>query len=98
MEIDRMTETELLDQLIEECAELIHACIKLRRSYAHLTPVINTQARANLVEEMADVSVVQAVVMQRVLTDAEREMMFEIETQKANRWEQRLKEAYADER
>ena len=48
---------ELLAQLAEECAELSQAALKLRRALTGInpTPVTAEEARANLVEEIADI-------------------------------------------
>ena len=48
---------ELLAQLVEECAELSQAALKLRRALTGInpTPVTADEARKNLVEEAADV-------------------------------------------
>ena len=48
---------ELLAQLAEECAELAHAALKLRRAIdgANPTPVPARTAEKNLREEIADV-------------------------------------------
>ena len=58
MEIkDILPETEILAQLAEEAAELAQAALKLRRVLdgTNPTPVTETEARRNLVEECADV-------------------------------------------
>lgn len=47
---------ELLDQLTEECGELIQAAQKVRRSIKGTTPVSSETALENLNEECADVS------------------------------------------
>lgn len=94
--IGRMSDTELLDQLVEECAELIQACIKLKRVHAKLTPITENRARQNLVEELADVAVVHEAVARKVLSDAEQAEMGEIAAQKCERWMQRLNVLRAD--
>ena len=50
---------ELLWLLVEECAELIHAVAKLRRvrNSKNPTPVTEEEAKAALLEEIADVSI-----------------------------------------
>ena len=54
----KLGEEELLCQLAEECAELSKAALKLRRvlSGKNPTPVTENQARENLLEEIADVT------------------------------------------
>lgn len=48
---------EILAQCAEECSELAKACHKLRRVYdrTNPTPVTESEAASNLVEEFADV-------------------------------------------
>ena len=58
-----MSEAELLAQLAEECMELAHAALKLRRVLdgKNPTPVSEEKARENFNEEVADVNLVLAV-------------------------------------
>ena len=55
----QLGEEELLCQLAEECAELDKAAMKLRRvlNGKNPTPVTEEEARAALLEEIADVSI-----------------------------------------
>ena len=55
--MEYMGEPEMLSQLAEECCELGQAALKLRRvlDKKNPTPVTEEEARANLVEEAADV-------------------------------------------
>lgn len=48
---------EILAQCAEECSELAKACHKLRRVYdrTNPTPVTESEAASNLIEEFADV-------------------------------------------
>lgn len=52
-----LTDSELLCQLAEECAELAQAALKLRRVITgdNPTPVSEREASADFVEEVADV-------------------------------------------
>ncbi len=54
---DKLGEKELLAQLAEECAELGHAALKLRRTLSpdNPTPISTEAARIGLMEEVADV-------------------------------------------
>lgn len=88
--VDRLEADDIVIQLIEECAELIQACAKLYRAYCGTTPVSVSQARANFVEEMADVSVAQAAAMLGVMRPDEQETMLNTESEKAQRWQNRL--------
>ena len=55
--VTKMTETENLDILMEECAELIQAASKYKRSIGLglPTPVSKEDAISNFIEEVADV-------------------------------------------
>ena len=88
--VDRLEADDIVIQLIEECAELIQACAKLYRAYSGTTPVSVSQARANFVEEMADVSVAQAAAMLGVMLPEEQQAMFTTEAAKAECWQNRL--------
>ena len=88
--VDRLDSDDITIQLIEECAELIQACAKLIRAYKGTTPVSVSQARANFVEEMADVSVAQAAAMLGVMRPEEQEAMMRTESDKAQRWQERI--------
>lgn len=55
--LERLSEAEILAQMAEECAELGHAALKLRRVLdgSNPTPVTLREARENLQEEIEDV-------------------------------------------
>ena len=79
---------ELLAQLVEECAELSQAALKLRRALTGInpTPVTADEARKNLVEEAADVYNVLGL-----LLDAEDNAeIYSIIRRKKERWLKRL--------
>ena len=57
--IEHFNENDQLDILEEECAELIQACKKLRRSLGHYTL---TDPMDNLKEELTHVAISSAVV------------------------------------
>ena len=86
----RCTDEELLDQLIEECSELIQACSKLKRAHKGTTQMPIAIAVDNFIEEMADVSVAQAAVVHGIMDAEQIERMFAIEREKAERWQVRL--------
>ncbi len=77
---------ELLAGLAEECAELSHAALKLRRVYdkTNPTPLLDEVAVANLYEEVADVML---YIDQLNLNIMEVD---KIKSQKMNRWLRRL--------
>lgn len=79
---------ELLAQLVEECAELSQAALKLRRALTGInpTPVTADEARKNLVEEAADVYNVLGLLLDTV-DNAE---IYSIIRRKKERWLKRL--------
>ena len=83
-----LPQEELLTQLVEECAELSQAALKLRRALTGIkpTPVTAGEARRNLVEEAADVYNVLGL-----LLDAEDNAeIYGIIRKKKARWVKRL--------
>ena len=83
-----LPQDELLAQLVEECAELSQAALKLRRALTGInpTPVTADEARKNLVEEAADVYNVLGL-----LLDAEDNAeIYSIIRRKKERWLKRL--------
>lgn len=63
----------MLDQTIEECAELIVACEKLKRNIVpgNPTPVTKDEAIASVTEEIADVNVCMVKVMMELNISAD---------------------------
>jgi NTP pyrophosphatase (non-canonical NTP hydrolase) len=88
--IDCMTTEELLCQLAEEASELAHAALKLRRveDGTNPTPVPKEDAIKNILEEIADVTLV--INLLGFNTDRDQVICREIMTQKADRWANRL--------
>lgn len=84
----RLPQDELLAQLAEECAELSQAALKLRRALTGInpTPVTAEEARANLIEEIADVYNVSGFLLE---TEDFLEI-YDIVQQKRERWLKRL--------
>lgn len=85
-----LTEEDLLCQLAEEASELSQAALKLRRAITHTnpTPVSESDAEANLIEEMADVIFCcNLIEVKRSMLVGDRE---KIRTQKTERWAKRL--------
>ena len=81
-----MPVTELLAGLAEECSELAHACLKLRRVFdqTNPTPVDEDTAIENLYEEIADVKLYCSML------DVPVRHISEIMESKQKRWEARL--------
>ena len=79
---------ELLTQLAEECAELSQAALKLRRALTGInpTPVTAEEARANLVEEIADILNVSDLLLE--IDDVDE--IYDIVQRKRERWLKRL--------
>lgn len=75
---------EVLMQLIEECAELIQAANKLRRTWKHTTPVSSKKAILMLHEEVADVAVcTEALIVSGLLDEDKLQRIWQ---EKINRW------------
>lgn len=81
-------ESEMLCQLAEEAAELSQAALKLRRALwcNNPTPVTAEEARANLVEEIADILNVSDLLLE--IDDVDE--IYDIVQQKRERWLKRL--------
>lgn len=79
---------ELLAQLAEEAAELSQAALKLRRALTGInpTPVTAEEARANLVEEIADILNVSDLLLE--IDDVDE--IYDIVQRKRERWLKRL--------
>lgn len=81
---------EILTQLAEECSELTHAALKLRRAITGVnpTPICAADAMADLLEEIADVfATLEAL---GVHTDEYEETVCRIWDEKLARWVKRL--------
>lgn len=83
-----LPQDELLAQLAEEAAELSQAALKLRRALTGInpTPMTAEEARANLVEEIADVYNVSGFLLE---TEDFLEI-YDIVQRKRERWLKRL--------
>ena len=92
---NRLTAEDILCQCAEECAELAHAALKLRRAMAGTTPVTPYQAIALVNEEAADVlNMIDAL---KAIGAADQESMERIRAYKAQRWYRRVFEMDEDE-
>ena len=84
---DKLGKEEILCQLSEECAELIQACLKYRRSVNGLTPKTQEETRNNLFEELSDVLLNIEQVMYLFENEGyERDYVQTTHTYKTNRW------------
>lgn len=83
-----LPQDELLAQLAEECAELSQAALKLRRALTGInpTPMTAEEARANLVEEIADILNVSELLLE--IDDVDE--IYDIVQRKRERWLNRL--------
>lgn len=90
--IRQLSERALLLQFVEECSEAAQAAAKLVRILdgENPTPVTEEEARKHLIEEIADIQVVEAVL------DVDPREIDEIYTEKMERWADRLREAKPD--
>ena len=88
---DRLGDTEILAQLAEECAELGQAALKLRRVLDGKNPTPKTpeEAKADLVEEIADV--MGCLTLIGMLDDADIDEAQRIMMRKYARWAERLR-------
>jgi NTP pyrophosphatase (non-canonical NTP hydrolase) len=88
--VDCLSTEELLAQLAEEASELAHAALKLRRVEDGInpTPVLKEDAIKNILEEIADVSLV--INLLGFNTDRNEVICREIMVQKTDRWANRL--------
>ena len=86
----RHTEGDLLCQLAEEAAELAHAALKLRRAITqnNPTPVTAADAKAALIEEIADVEVAFEVLRHKIGITCDD--VFAVEDAKIERWKGRV--------
>jgi NTP pyrophosphatase (non-canonical NTP hydrolase) len=86
---------ELLCTLAEECSELNHAALKMRRvmNGKNPTPVRSGEAHASLLEEIGDVRAVLAVLTMEMLNDSERRIVSDGTAAKIARWRKRLEES-----
>ena len=82
----------MLRQMAEECAELNHASLKLVRSMNGETPLPITAARANLIEEIADVKNMLRVFESAILNTAELKEIAKIQDAKMQRFSDRIRE------
>lgn len=100
MHIKRINELifkgEIAAQLAEECTELAHAALKLRRTLtsSNPTPVTYDQAREMIAEELADIYVCVDALRYKLPGVKQVTLLCENATMldKAARWVQRLEE------
>lgn len=87
---DVLSEEALLEQLTEECGELIQQCSKRLRILRgeNYTPVSKDVNFDNLTEEMADVIVSMTVLSAKVELDSDH--FLKIKNSKLDRWINRL--------
>ena len=86
------TEGDLLCQLAEEAAELAQAALKLRRAITqnNPTPVTAADARAVLIEEIADVEGAFEVLRHKIGITCDD--VFAVEVAKIERWKGRVRD------
>lgn len=87
--IEAAGESALLEKLAEECGELTAAALKVNCVNRGESPMTLIHARANLVEEMADVLVMLRVV-KRLLAEDEAQQLNKIAHSKEKRMYERL--------
>lgn len=94
---EHITNTALLEQCAEECAELAHACLKLARKIRNEnpTPVSEEFARMDVAEEIADVELCIDILLKKF--DMPRSEIVFRKAQKKSRWENRIKQQISKE-
>lgn len=80
----------LVMQLAEECAELIHAALKLIRVRQGTTPVGREVALENYMEECGDVMLMLGCASEAILSEEELDRIDEIIDSKSERMKRRL--------
>ena len=87
---NRLSEEALLEQIAEECGELVQQCAKRLRILRgeNPTPIGLAENYEHLVEELADVHLVTAIYEVKMLIDDER--IYSIGARKFRRWSERL--------
>lgn len=94
---EKYGEEYLLRQLTEECCELGKAAMKMVRSRHGETPVRETEARENLIEEIADVLVMIDAVCNTMLSKEEQDCAVIIQSQKEERMYVRMLDGIEEE-
>lgn len=92
MQVRDLPEEKRLIQLAEESAELAKAALKLIRAVSGDTPVTENEARANLIEEIADVETAVSV----IISDKDRGNIDAIKDMKMMRWIMRINRGSGD--
>ena len=92
MQVRDLPEQKRLIQLAEESAELAKAALKLIRAMSGDTPVTENEARANLIEEIADVETAVSV----IISDKDRGNIDAIKDMKMMRWIMRINRGNGD--
>lgn len=94
---DKLSAPAILGQAAEEADELGKACLKLQRILMgeNPTPVTEPEARASLIEEMADICCSMEALTQKLGINFQANIL-PIIPQKAERWAERIHEKLAD--
>lgn len=94
---DKLSAPAILGQAAEEADELGKACLKLQRILMdeNPTPVTEPEARASLIEEMADICCSMEALTQKLGINFQVNIL-PIIPQKAERWAERIREKLAD--
>lgn len=92
MRPEELPEEALLEQMIEECGELIQAAAKLLRidRGVNPTPVPRKDAWKCLIEETADIEVVIDTVKMSMMNQEDRRRIEAAKQTKADRWLSRM--------
>jgi hypothetical protein len=90
--VERYGEEYIFRQLAEEAAELCQASLKKVRAMRHETPVSEKDAKAHVLEEIADVEVMLVVLRTAVLNEEDAEKIISIYREKRDRMIDRMLE------
>lgn len=89
---DLVTAEYCLRQLAEECCELAQAALKMIRVLKkEATPVTEVEAVEKLIEELADVEIMQDLTKEKLLLPPEKLRVCTVVNQKTNRFHERLR-------
>lgn len=84
---------KILCQCAEECSELAQAVLKMRRALVGATPLTQSEARALINEEVADV--LNCVEALEAISFVDRGQVARIQAGKLERWDRRTREGMA---
>lgn len=88
--VEKYGEEYIYRQLAKEAIELAHAALKMVRAMREETPASDKDAKAALIEEIADMRVMLRMITDHMMTVGEFFNLGELETEKERRMIERL--------